>query len=605
MRPLALPALAGALILAGLAASVLFGAERAHWIWSIGLVIAGTPIIWRTLRDARRGHFATDIVASLAVATAIILGQPLAGLVIVLMQSGGEALERYAEGRASAAVRALEEAAPRLAHRLRGEQVEDIPAVEVAIGDILLIRPGDLIPCDGVVTQGHSELDLSRLTGEPVPTDATAGTAVMSGAANGSGVLRLRATARAAESQYARIVEMVRTAQSSKAPLQRTADRYAVWFTPVTILVCALVLLATRDWVRVLAVLVVATPCPLILAMPVAIIGGVNRAARRSIIVRNGGALERLASVTAVIFDKTGTITIGQPRVQQIRVSAGFTEQDVLRDAASVEQGASHLLARVVVAEAQSRYGLVAHAEESAETPGQGVTGTVAGRVIYVGSRTYVLAHATTDNSALAALEITPAALRAFVSIDGRVAGVIDYADEVRPAVPALLARLRESGIRRVMMLSGDHTPNARLVAERVGITDVRGDLLASDKAAVVAALMRDHEVVMMVGDGINDAPALSSADVGVALAGHGGGISAEAANVIILIDSLDRVGDAIEIGHRTMRIATQSLTVGLGLSAIAMVIAAFGFIPPTVGAVLQEGIDVAVIVNALRTSRS
>jgi heavy metal translocating P-type ATPase len=582
----------------------LFGsAAAAHRVWEVALVITGAPLVWQTIRAARHGHFATDVVATLAIVTAATVDQPLAGLIIVLMQRGGEALERYAEGRASAAVRALEEAAPRIAHRIVGAQVEDISAMDVAVGDLLLLRPGDLVPCDSVVVEGRSQVDCSRLTGEPMPVDAEGGTVLMSGSLNGSGVLHLRATAPASESQYARIVELVRTAQASKAPIQRLADRYAVWFTPLTIGVCVLVLAATRDWQRVLAVLVVATPCPLILATPIAIVGGVNRAARRNIIVRHGAALERLSAVTVAAFDKTGTITIGKPQLHEVRPALGYTPETVLRYAGAVEQGSSHLLARVIVEAAERLEGGLPHASEHLESPGQGISGVVDGHDVLVGSRAFVTTRSALDPAELARLERVDATLRAFVSIDRRLAGVIEYADAPRPEVRRTLDALRAAGIGRVLLLSGDHTPNARRIAEQVGITEVRGDLLAADKATVIHRLSSNGEVVMMVGDGTNDAPALSSADVGVAMANHGGGISAEAADVIVLIDALDRVADAVMIGQRTMRIARQSIWVGLGLSGAAMVAAALGYIPPTAGAVLQEVIDVAVILNALRTA--
>jgi heavy metal translocating P-type ATPase len=590
-------AIGGALYLA-------LGPRVAHLAWGVALVLTGAPVLWRTLVAARHGHFATDIVASLAIAGAIVLVQPLAGLVIVLMQSGGEALERYAEGKASAAVRALEEAAPSIAHRISGERVDDVPVNDIRVGDSLLVRPGDLVPCDGEVTEGNSDLNVAALTGEAAPVNASMGTRVMSGTLNGGGVLTLRATALASDSQYARIVELVRTAQTNRAPLQRIADRWATWFTPLTIAACAAAWFATHDSLRVLAILVVATPCPLILATPVAIIGGINRAARRQVIMRNGAALERLAAITVAVFDKTGTITVGQPRVREVRPVTGFDANDVLRYAASVEQGSSHLLARVIVEAAQALDNAPPRrATAHLESPGQGAVGSVDAREVHVGSRAFVLPHGAVDSAELARLEGADAGLRAYVAIDGRLAGVIEYADEVRPELARVLRAIKAFGIRRVILLSGDHTPNVRSTAEAAGITEVVGDLMPADKAAKISRLRADGDVVMMVGDGTNDAPALSSADVGVALSGHGGGIAAESADVIILVDSLDRIVDALAIGRRTMRIAKQSIVVGLGLSGVAMVAAAFGYIPPTMGAVLQEGIDVAVILNAVRAS--
>jgi heavy metal translocating P-type ATPase len=522
---------------------------------------------------------------------------------VVLMLRGGAALERYAEGRASAAVRALEDAAPRRAHRVEGQDVVDLDAGAVAVGDTLLIRPGELIPCDGEVLAGESEVDTSTLTGEPIPVPARVGTHVMSGSLNGTGVLRVRVAARAEESQYARIVELVRTAQSHKAPLQRMADRYAVWFTPITLAVCAVTFAATRDWMRVLAVLVVATPCPLILATPVAFVGGINRAARRHIVIRNGAALERLSRVTAVLLDKTGTITVGEPALARVRVSAGC-ENDLLRLCASVEQGSSHRIARAVVRAALDRGLTLAPATEQREDPGHGVMAIVEGRSVRLGARGYVLPEATVSPADLRLLESGPALLRTYVSVDGRVAGVLEYDEVLREDLRGMLEDLGRSRIRHVALLSGDRLANVRALAARAGIADVRADLLPADKAAIVEGMRRDGDVVMMVGDGTNDAPALAAADVGVAMAGHGGGVTAEAADVILLRDSLQSAADALTIGRDTTRIARESIGVGLALSGAAMVWAAAGGIAPVAGAMLQEAIDVAVIVNALRTIR-
>ena len=582
--------------------------EWSAWLLLGGLVVTGAPIVWKTFLETRNGHWATDVVAVLAIVTAVVLRQPFAGLVIVLMRSGGEALEEYAAGRASSALRELEDAAPRIAHRLAGADatsVVDVPVTAIVIGDLLLVRPGDLVPCDATVRDGHSLVDVSRLTGEPVPMSAAPGANLLSGSVNGDGVLTIVATARAAESEYAKIVALVRNAQATKAPLARLADRYAVWFTPLTLLVCAATYLATRDATRVLAVLVVATPCPLILATPIAIVGGVSRAARRRIIVRHGGALEALSQVDTAVFDKTGTLTIGRPAVSRVVTVPGMAEGELLRLAGAVEQGSSHLLARTLVDAAVASGTPLPVARHHLESPGRGVVADVEGHDVAVGARAYVLERASFTADELAALERDDIGLRAYVAVDGRLVGVVEYEDRVRPGVRPLLARLATLGIGRTLLLSGDHTPNVKAIAADAGIVDARGDLLPDGKVSVIHQLAREGAHVMMVGDGTNDAPALSAAHVGVALASHGGGISAEAADVVVLADDLSRVADAIVIGQETLAIARQSIWLGLGLSAVAMGIASLGLLAPAAGALLQEGIDVASILNALRASRA
>ena len=605
MRAAWLPSLAAAVIVGGLLARL--WAPGTSWdrdLWYAGLAVTGTPVVWRTLRGALRGHFAADVVATLAIVTAALLGQPFVGLVIVVMQTGGEALERYAEGRASEAVRALEAAAPRTAHRLRGNVTEDVPADDVVIGDLLLVRPGELVPCDAVVVDGTAHVDASMLTGEPLPISAARDTRLMSGSANVDGALTVRATATARESQYARIVALVRSAQESKAPLQRVADRYAVWFTPVTLAVCAVAYVASGDWHRVLAVLAVATPCPLILATPVAVIGGINRAARRHIIMRHGTALERLGTATVAVFDKTGTITIGKPRVRRVIPLNGLGPDAVLRLAGAVERTSGHLLARTLVDAAEAGGLALPPARDVVEVPGRGVAGTVDGHRVVVGARSFVIPQTMGGGATALAAEPADAGLRAYVAVDDTVAGIVEYADALRPGLREVFQDLTAMGVRRIILLSGDHAANARAVAQAADITEVQGDLLPEDKVAVVRDLVRAGEAVVMVGDGTNDAPALSAATVGIALAGHGGGITAEAADVVILIDDLSRVVDAMRISQRTMHIARQCIGVGLGLSAVAMIAAALGLIAPTPGALVQEGIDLAVILNALRASR-
>jgi heavy metal translocating P-type ATPase len=601
---------AAALVIAlgGAATFLPQGAVLRYRVWMVGLILTGGPIVWTTVRGMLRGKFAADVIASLTVIVAVALGQPIVGLVIVIMQTGGEALERLAEGKASDALRALEANAPRKVHRIIGEIVEDIDISAMRAGDLILVRPGEMVPCDGEVIKGSSHVDTSTLTGEPLPRKAVPGSELMSGSINHESPLTVRALAAAEESQYAKIVALVREAQASKAPLQRIADRFATWFTPLTVAVCGIAFAVSGDWERVLAVLAIATPCPLILATPVAILGGMNTSARRQILIRNGGALEALGRTTAVIFDKTGTITIGHPEVTRVVAVDSIPENDLLKLASAVEQGSGHLLARTLVHEAEARGVLASPALDVVEAPGRGVEGDVDGTRVAVGARSFISERFPATRPVITRLDDADgdaAVLRAYVAIDGELTGLIEYGDVIRDGIADLVTSLRDSGVRHVVLLSGDRAENARAVAAEVGIQEARGDMLPEDKVSVVQRLLHNGESVVMIGDGTNDAPALGTATVGVALASHGRGIATEAADVILLADDPSRLLDAIRISKRTMRIARQSIWAGLGISIVGMMFAANGNIPPIFGAALQEAVDLGVILNALRASRS
>jgi heavy metal translocating P-type ATPase len=431
---------------------------------------------------------------------------------------------------------------------------------------------------------------------------ARAGVALLSGSLNLESPLTIRATSEARLSQYARIVQLVRSAAASKSPLLRMADRYAIWFTPLTLAVCLVSWLLSGEPERVLAVLVVATPCPLILAAPVAVIGGINRAARRGIIVRHGEALERLGRVTAVLLDKTGTLTVGHPEVSQVCSHSSHAEADILRLAAAVDAGSGHALARPITDEARARDLKVPLAESVRETPGQGVVGMVEGVEVAIGATRYL--RQLYPNLPADWPESGSAGLQAWLAIGGQPGGAISFADLPRADATQLLRGLERLGIGRIIMVTGDSPAHANAIAKTLGIHEVRAGLLAADKLGVVEELESGGAHVLMVGDGTNDAPALTRASVGVALAAHGGGITAEAADVVVLADSPALVADAVGISRWTLRVARQSIWAGLGLSGVAMLVAAAGYLPPTAGALLQEVIDVAVILNALRASR-
>jgi heavy metal translocating P-type ATPase len=569
--------------------------DGGHWAFLVVLVGGGMPLVFKTLRGIARGRLAADIVAALAIVTALVFGEYFAGAVVVLMQSGGEALETYAMHRATASLEALLARAPKIAHRLTGERLEDVPVEAVAPGDLLMVRPGDLVPVDGVVTAGTSAVDQSALTGEPIPIRALPGSALMSGSVNMDGALTLRALRKSAESQYQQILRLVDRARAEKPPIVRIADRFAVWFTPVTLVMCGVAYLVTHNPASVLAVLVVATPCPLILAAPVAVIAAISRAAAGGIIVKSGAAIEQVGRARVVVFDKTGTLTLGRPLVQDVSVANGRTPDELLRLAAAVEQLSAHHLGHAV-AEAGRRRGLaIPPASDVQETPGLGVSGKVEGRTVDVGSAAYLASRGIPPSDG--ASERTTA----FVAIDGRYAGFITFADRMRHQVPALMQQLAHLGVDDTVMLTGDREETAEAIAALAGIRTVRANLLPADKVTAVQELKQHRGTVVMVGDGINDAPALAAATVGVAMGEHGPAASAEAADIVLLVDDVSRVGEAIALSQRMRRIILQSVGFGLGVSFALMVVASTGRIPPSIGALLQEALDAAVILNALR----
>ena len=579
--------------------------ESGHWVWFITLVIGGAPIIWQTIRGMLHRHFASDIVALLAIVTAILLNDAFPGLVIVLMQSGGKALEDHAFKKASSSLDALLSRSPRLAHRKNDHGLEEINVTDVRIGDLLLVRPGDLIPVDGEITNEQAEIDESALTGEPLPKIKKIGEQVFSGTINVGNAFEMRADKISGESQYAKIVQLVRKAQQEKAPIQRLADRYAVWFTPITIGISGLGWLLTHNVETILSVLVVATPCSLIFATPVAIISGINKAAKSGIIIKTGSAIEQVGKAHVVVFDKTGTITFGTPIVEKVIPTNKINANYLLRKAASVEQLSSHPTAKVLVKKGQEMFGNLPIPTNFHELAGAGVDGDVEGEHIVVGSQS-VFENFADTGFAEYIHEVkkqinAEGKMLAFVGINNKPAGVIVFGDEIRPDVNLMVKHIKKLGVKKTIMLTGDNLDNAKSIAQQAGITDFEANLLPEQKVLAVKKLKQEFENVIMVGDGINDAPALAASTVGVAMGARGTAISAEAADMVLLVDDISKVSKVIEIGQKTIQIAKQSIFVGLGLSFVFMAIASLGYIPPAIGALLQEVLDVSVILNALR----
>lgn len=595
-----------AIAIAGLAAGILARAagrlDLADLAWALGTapVIGGLAV--SIVRDLLGGRLGVDAIALLSMSAALALGQPLAGAVVALMYSGGNVLEDIAVARAERDLRSLVDRAPRQAHRKNEERIEDVPIEEVAVGEQLLVRAGEIVPVDGIVGSVSATIDESAVTGEPIPVEKTRGSAVLSGSLNAGETFELTVTAPAGESTYAGIVRMVTAAQTAKAPFVRMADRYALIFLPVTLVMAFVAWRISGDLTRSLAVLVAATPCPLILAAPVAFIAGVAQAARRGILVKGGAALEALARAHTVLLDKTGTLTVGGARLLSVEVAPGQDADEVLTLGASLEQASHHVLAKAVVAAAVDRGLKLRPPEHVKETMGSGLSGLIDGRQVTAGSREMLLSHAELSPWELRAIRRASwrSALIVFVAVDGRSIGALLLADELRPDTPRAIRLLRDAGIVRMVMVTGDRAAAAQAIGAALDLDAVLADRVPSDKVEAVRTEQRQHPTIM-VGDGINDAPALAVADIGVALGARGASASSEAADVVILADRLDRVGEAIVIAQRARRIAVQSIVVGMGLSLVAMVAATLGWLDPVPAAIVQEVIDVAVILNALR----
>ncbi len=562
------------------------------------ILLGGAPLVYDLARKALRREFGSDLLGGISIVTSLWLGEYLAGSIIVLMLSGGAALESYALRSASSVLDALARRVPLVAHRRVAATTEDIVLAEVEVGDILVIHPHEICPVDGEVLEGHGVMDESYLTGEPFEITKTRGSQVISGAINGEAVLVIRTTRRAADSRYARIMDVMRDSEATRPRLRRLGDRLGAVYTPVALAVALAAWAASGDATRFLAVLVIATPCPLLIAIPVAIVGSISLCARRAIIVKSPAVLEQIATCRTAIFDKTGTLTFGEPALTEMVVADGFNRADVLSAAASLERYSKHPLARAVLATAAAEHVTLAEASMVTEPPGEGLRGTVQGRQIAVTSRKKVLA---IDRLATGFPPVT-GGLECVVAIDQRYAATLQFRDQPRPDSRSFVQHLGpKHQFRRTMIVSGDRESEVRYLADKVGVTEVHAGQSPEQKLALVRAETA-LAPTLYVGDGINDAPAMMAATVGMAIGEHSD-VTAEAAGVIALENTLKKVDEFIHIARRMRRIALQSAVGGMALSLAGMGFAAAGYLTPVNGALLQEAIDIVAVLNALRAA--
>lgn len=542
------------------------------------------------IKTLRSGKYGVDILAITAIVATLLVNEYWASLMILIMLTGGESLEDYAQKKAGQELQSLLDNTPRTAHKLQGDQQLDVAVDTLEIGDHLVIKPGEIVPADGRVIMGESTFDEASLTGEAKPMSKKVGDELMSGSVNGDSSVKMVVEKRAEDSQYQLIIKLVEESKEKPARFVRLADRYAVPFTLIAYLIGGIAWWASGDPVRFAQVLVVASPCPLILAAPVALVAGMSRSSKSGIVVKTGTAVEKLAETKTIAFDKTGTITKGILEVTGVAPVQGFSEAELLRVAASAEQGSAHILARSLVQAVPQLLPVT----DLKEISGQGITATVDGRQVKVGNARFIdVPEAKTDTTAI------------YVAIDEKYAGTIYFSDTIRPEASKTIARLKAQGITDLLIVTGDGRTVAEAIAEEVGLTEVHARCLPQDKLTILTSIPKEKRPVTMVGDGVNDAPALTVADVGIAMGAHGSTAASESADVVILKDDLERVAEAVMISRETMKVAKQSVLIGIFVCVFLMIVASTGVIPALFGAMLQEVVDTVSILSALRAKKS
>ncbi len=587
-------------IIIGLALDILGKDKFAHIILGGSALIAAIPLAWGMIQTLRSGAFGVDVLALTAIVTSVLLGEYWAGMVIVLMLTGGEALEDYAEGRAKVELTSLLERKPTKAHILKGGKVIDVKASAVSVGDKVVILPGEVVPVDGEVIDGTSNFDEASLTGESLPVAKSSGDTLLSGSINMDGKIVIKASSSAEDSQYQQIIKLVNSAATSQAPFVRLADKYSIPFTFIAFLIAGTAWVMSGDPVRFLEVIVVATPCPLLLGAPIALVSGMSRAARHGIIVKTGGALERLAEVKTIAFDKTGTLTQGIPEVGDIKALGSHDSDNILSTAAALASNSTHILSQAIVSSATTQKIKVNKAKQIQEKAGYGIVGRLQGKTVLLGRISMLEEHGVAIPKSLSKGAGQTAT---FIAINKELVGYITFIDKVRIESKDMISKLNKLGITHTLMVTGDNEATANKIAKQVGIETVVAECLPADKIHAIEGVK--NKPVAFVGDGVNDAPVLTAADVGIALGARGSTAASESADVVIMLDDVSRVATSVSIAKRTISIATQAILIGISISIVLMLIFATGKFKAVQGAAIQEVVDIIVIVYALRAHGS